>query len=73
MARIIIHTHKRPFIHTTEKDERIAICMCGLSLAYPFCDGSHRMTADEDENAIYIYDSERRKLAKISVEDLRKV
>lgn len=73
MARIIIHTARKPFVHMTEKGEKIAICMCGLSLAYPFCDGSHRMTADEDENVIYIYDSERRRLAKASLQDFRNV
>ncbi|MCL7383885.1 MAG: CDGSH iron-sulfur domain-containing protein [Thaumarchaeota archaeon] len=73
MPRVIIHTAKRPFIHTTESGERITICMCGLSLAYPFCDGSHRMTGDEDENTIYLYDPERRRIARINLEDLRRV
>jgi CDGSH-type Zn-finger protein len=47
--------------------------MCGLSLAYPFCDGSHRMTGDEDENTIYLYDPERRRIARINLENLRRV
>jgi CDGSH-type Zn-finger protein len=27
----------------------IAVCQCGLSAEYPFCDGSHRVTEDEGE------------------------
>jgi len=73
MPRLIIHIAKRPFIHATESGERITICMCGLSLAYPFCDGSHRMTEDEYENTIYLYDPERRRLARINLEESNEI
>lgn len=33
----------------------IAVCQCGLSDRYPFCDGSHRVTEDEDEDTCYRY------------------
>jgi len=36
----------------------IAICMCGLSDTYPFCDGSHQVTADEDEGVRYKYEGD---------------
>lgn len=33
----------------------IAICQCGLSAEYPFCDGTHRQTSDEDKDTLYRY------------------
>ncbi|ACV47672.1 MULTISPECIES: CDGSH iron-sulfur domain-containing protein [Halomicrobium] len=33
----------------------IAVCQCGLSGAFPFCDGSHRRTESEDGDACYRY------------------
>lgn len=31
------------------------VCMCGLSVNQPFCDGSHKKTAGEESGKIYIY------------------
>ncbi|MDG5819508.1 CDGSH iron-sulfur domain-containing protein [Natronococcus sp. A-GB7] len=36
----------------------VAVCQCGLSAEFPFCDGSHRQTADEEEGATYVYDDD---------------
>ena len=62
MSRKIIHDEDGPYIvDEDEFDEQggtIAICQCGLSANRPFCDGSHRTAADEDEGVVYEYDSD---------------
>lgn len=34
----------------------ICICMCGLSTNQPYCDDSHKKTADEEDNKTYAYE-----------------
>jgi len=34
------------------------ICMCGLSNNQPFCDGSHKKTADEEAGKVYRYSTD---------------
>jgi CDGSH-type Zn-finger protein len=74
MPREITHEAKGPKridesdIHDEKGD--IAICMCGLSAEYPFCDGSHTATRDEADDVLYKYendddDEERREIASI--------
>ncbi len=48
----------------------VAVCMCGLSEEYPFCDGSHRRTEDEDSDTTYKYvDGERRVVESVVFAD----
>ena len=44
----------------------VAVCQCGLSDEFPFCDGSHRATEDEADDTRYKYvDGERRAVERI--------
>jgi CDGSH-type Zn-finger protein len=74
MAREVTHDAHGPRIVTPEDidDEKgdVAVCLCGLSEEYPFCDGSHRRTLDEDDDAVYRYvDGERRRVERIVYAD----
>jgi hypothetical protein len=40
----------------------VAVCQCGLSQNKPFCDGSHRVTRDEEPNKLYAYDREKKRV-----------
>lgn len=67
MAREVTHEEKGP----TRLDEddlgddgAIFVCRCGLSEDKPLCDGSHKGTADEEDDVLYKYetdDEERRR------------
>lgn len=62
MSRLIEHDATGPRkldasdLHPEKGD--IAICQCGLSAEYPFCDGSHRATSDEDADTLYRYEND---------------
>ena len=62
MVREITHEATGPKIvdedDIDENKGNIAICMCGLSANYPFCDGSHAATADEDPDTRYKYEND---------------
>lgn len=48
----------------------VAVCQRGLSESFPFCDGSHRRTADEDAETTYVYeDGERSVVERVVTED----
>jgi CDGSH-type Zn-finger protein len=74
MPREITHDANGPHrIDESDIDDEkgdIAICMCGLSAEYPFCDGSHVATTDEDPDIRYKYvndddEGERRVIAEM--------
>lgn len=47
----------------------IAVCQCGLSDGFPFCDGSHRQAESEDEELYRYVDGERRRVATVTFAD----
>lgn len=40
---------------TLPTDKAVFICACGLSQRMPFCDGSHKITREEQPGMVYHY------------------
>ncbi|WP_435181897.1 CDGSH iron-sulfur domain-containing protein [Halorussus sp. AFM4] len=62
MTREVTHEATGPLrIDESDIDDEkgdVAVCLCGLSEDYPFCDGSHRVTEDEADGVRYKYESD---------------
>jgi CDGSH-type Zn-finger protein len=74
VSREITHDARGPRkIDESNIDEQkgdIAICMCGLSAEYPFCDGSHRATEDEEDGTRYKYEDDDAENPRHAIEEI---
>jgi CDGSH-type Zn-finger protein len=43
-------------------DFEVHFCGCGLSADKPFCDGSHKITRDEDPSTVYAYNEKKERV-----------
>src|SRR5215469_3336981 len=57
MARFVKKEDRGP-MEVKVGNESKWICMCGLSSNQPFCDGSHKKTADEEAGKTYKYNAD---------------
>jgi len=55
MARLVKHEQEGPY-RIEIGGEKKSICGCGLSKNLPYCDGTHKITRDEESGKVYQYD-----------------
>ncbi|MDG6928430.1 MAG: CDGSH iron-sulfur domain-containing protein [Nitrososphaerota archaeon] len=60
MARLVRHDRNRPYVVKAKEGEALYMCACGLSKNKPYCDGSHKQTADEAGADLYVYEDGKR-------------
>lgn len=74
MARLVRHDATGPRkLDPSDVDPEegdVAVCQCGLSAEYPFCDGSHRTTRNEDADECYRYEGDDDENPRHVVEDV---
>ncbi|MFT4885755.1 MAG: CDGSH-type Zn-finger protein [Natronomonas sp.] len=61
MAREVRHDANGPDVLDEDDlgdDGKVFVCRCGLSDTKPLCDGSHKATADEEDDALYKYEDD---------------
>lgn len=57
MSRLVEMQDEGPLvIDPDDQDDVVAVCRCGLSGDWPYCDGTHADTRDEDDQVLYVYD-----------------
>ncbi|MEJ8810332.1 CDGSH iron-sulfur domain-containing protein [Variovorax ureilyticus] len=57
MARLVMRTRSKPYPIDIGGETQF-ICGCGLSANQPFCDGTHKLTRDEQEGTLCWYDAD---------------
>jgi CDGSH iron-sulfur domain-containing protein 3 len=68
MARLVKKECKGPVEVKVDKTRSIRICICGLSNNQPFCDNSHKIAEDEEDNKTYAYDKQGNRIEVIDSE-----
>ena len=60
MPRIVEVKDQSPLLIRPEDTVNgvVAVCRCGLSSNWPYCNGSHKATAGEEPDRLYHYDRE---------------
>jgi CDGSH iron-sulfur domain-containing protein 1 len=60
MPRIVEIKDQTPLLIKPEDTANgiVAVCRCGLSSNWPFCNGTHKATIGEDPDKLYHYDRE---------------
>jgi len=57
IMRKVLKSDHQP-LEMKPQEKSVWICMCGLSRNQPFCDGSHKKIAGEEDGKTYEYDAE---------------
>lgn len=58
MPRLVRYDGAGP-IKIEPQEKPVWICGCGLTRKFPFCDGAHKLCADERPGKTYVYAEDR--------------